>query len=174
MPANIRKIIVQVDETRQEMGQPVNPPTRRAVAMAVIANPYAGRYSENLDELINIGEELGALLGQKAVKALGIAPGSAQSYGKAAIVEMWKGAMAGLEAVSFQCVPCMIEVTGDTARSRVQTQEILKPKDGPTRHVGGLYEDELRKVDGRWQFTRRVFRIVAEHLSQGSWAWPRY
>ena len=88
--------------------------------------------------------------------------------GKAAIVEMWKGAMSGLEAVSFQCVPCMIQVTGDTANSRVQTQEILKPKDGPTRHVGGLYEDELRKVDGRWQFTKRVFRIVAEHLPQGS------
>ncbi|WP_028604768.1 amino acid synthesis family protein [Ottowia thiooxydans] len=86
MPANIRKIVVQIDETREEMGQAINPPTRRAVAIAVIANPYAGRYSENLDELIAIGEELGALLGQKAVKALGIAPGEAQSYGKAAIV----------------------------------------------------------------------------------------
>lgn len=86
MSANIRKIVVQVDETRIEQGQPVNPPTRRAVAMAVIANPYAGRYSENLDELIAIGEELGALLGQRAVKALGIAPGAAESYGKAAIV----------------------------------------------------------------------------------------
>jgi hypothetical protein len=86
MSANIRKIVVQVDETRIEQGQPVNPPTRRAVAMAVIANPYAGRYSENLDELIAIGEELGALLGQRAVKALGIAPGATESYGKAAIV----------------------------------------------------------------------------------------
>lgn len=86
MTANIRKIIVQVDETRQEMGREVTPPTRRALAMAVIANPYAGRYSENLDELIAIGEELGALLGQKCVKALGIEPGQAQSYGKAAIV----------------------------------------------------------------------------------------
>ena len=86
MPADIRKIVIQVDETRQEQGQPVDPPTRRAVAIAVIANPYAGRYSENLDELIAIGEELGALLGQKAVKALGIAPGAAESYGKAAIV----------------------------------------------------------------------------------------
>ncbi|XAH24013.1 amino acid synthesis family protein [Xylophilus sp. GW821-FHT01B05] len=84
--ANIRKIVVQVDEVRIEMGQPVNPPTRRALAMAVIANPYAGRYSENLDELIAIGEELGSLLGQKCVQALGIAPGAAQSYGKAAIV----------------------------------------------------------------------------------------
>ncbi|WP_090139458.1 amino acid synthesis family protein [Limnohabitans sp. DM1] len=86
MTAHIRKIIVQVDETRLEMGRAVEPPTRRALAMAVIANPYAGRYSENLDELIAIGEELGALLGQKCVQALGIAPGQAQSYGKAAIV----------------------------------------------------------------------------------------
>ena len=66
MPANIRKLVVQVDETRKEMGRAVEPPTRRAVAMAVIDNPYAGRYSESLDELIAIGEELGALLGQKA------------------------------------------------------------------------------------------------------------
>jgi hypothetical protein len=86
MTAHIRKIIVQVDETRLEMGRAVTPPTRRALAMAVIVNPYAGRYSENLDELIAIGEELGALLGQKCVQALGIEPGQAQSYGKAAIV----------------------------------------------------------------------------------------
>ncbi|MDQ0033775.1 hypothetical protein J2W30_001530 [Variovorax boronicumulans] len=86
MTANIRKLVIQVDEVRKEMGQDVTPPTRRAVAIAVIENPYAGRYSENLDELIAIGEELGALLGQKAVKALGIEPGQAQSYGKAAIV----------------------------------------------------------------------------------------
>ena len=86
MTANIRKIVVQVDEVRIEMGRPIDPPTRRALAMAVIANPYAGRYSENLDALVAIGEELGALLGRKCVEALGIAPGAAQSYGKAAIV----------------------------------------------------------------------------------------
>ncbi|MBB3640415.1 amino acid synthesis family protein [Variovorax atrisoli] len=86
MTANIRKLVVQVDETRREMGKDITPPTRRAIAIAVIENPYAGRYSENLDDLIAIGEELGALLGQKAVKALGIEPGQAQSYGKAAIV----------------------------------------------------------------------------------------
>lgn len=86
MSASIRKLIVQVDETRKEMGQAIDPPTRRAVAIAVIENPYAGRYSESLDELIAIGEELGGLLGQKCVKALGIEPGQAQSYGKAAIV----------------------------------------------------------------------------------------
>ncbi|MDO9114999.1 MAG: amino acid synthesis family protein [Polaromonas sp.] len=86
MTASIRKIIVQVDETRMEMGQAVHPPTRRALAMAVIANPFAGKYVENLDELIAIGEELGGLLGARCVQALGISPGQAQSYGKAAIV----------------------------------------------------------------------------------------
>ncbi len=86
MTATIRKIIVQVDEVRMEMGKAVNPPTRRALAMAVIANPFAGRYVENLDELVAMGEELGGLLGNKCVEALGISPGQAQSYGKAAIV----------------------------------------------------------------------------------------
>ncbi len=86
MKSQIRKIIVQVDEVMQEGGQAVSPPTRRALAMAVIANPYAGHYSDNLDQLIDIGEELGGLLGERCVKALGIKPEDAHSYGKAAIV----------------------------------------------------------------------------------------
>jgi hypothetical protein len=86
MKSQIRKIIVQVDEVLQEAGQAVNPPTRRALAMAVIANPYAGKFSDNLDILMDIGEELGGLLGERCVKALGIKPEEAQSYGKAAIV----------------------------------------------------------------------------------------
>ena len=86
MHARIRKLVVEVEETRIEMGRSVVPPTRKALAMAVIDNPCAGRYVENLDELVAIGEELGGLLGAKCVEALGIAPGAAQSYGKAAIV----------------------------------------------------------------------------------------
>jgi len=86
MPARIRKLIVQVDETLIEMGRDIKPPVRKALAMAVIDNPYAGRYSENLDELVAIGEELGGLLGERCVQALGIAPDAAESYGKAAIV----------------------------------------------------------------------------------------
>ncbi len=86
MAIKLRKLIVQVDETRIEMGQAVEPPVRRALALAVIDNPYAGRYEPKLDALIEAGEELGALLGRKCVEALGIAPGDAHSYGKAAIV----------------------------------------------------------------------------------------
>ena len=86
MKTDIRKLIVQVDETRLEMGQQIQPPTRRAVAIAVITNPFAGRYAENLDDLSDIGAELGKLLGERCVAALGIAPSEAESYGKAAIV----------------------------------------------------------------------------------------
>jgi hypothetical protein len=86
MKAKIRKIVTWVEETRTEMGQPVDPPTRRAAAAAVIENPFAGRYVQDLTELMEIGEELGTLLTERAVAALGIAGPSAESYGKAAVV----------------------------------------------------------------------------------------
>jgi hypothetical protein len=82
----IRKLLTIVEETHQEAGQTVKPATRKAAAIAVIWNPYTGRQAHDLSELIEIGEQLGAMLGQRAVAALGIAPAEAQSYGKAAIV----------------------------------------------------------------------------------------
>jgi hypothetical protein len=86
MSAIIRKIVTVVEETLLEAGQPIAPPTRRAAAIAVIENPFAGRYVEDLTPLIAIGEELGALLAARAVAALGIEGATAQSYGKAAAV----------------------------------------------------------------------------------------
>lgn len=86
MSAKIRKIAVTVEETHREIGRVINPPTRKAVAVAVIENPFAGAYQEDLTVLMDFGAELGALLGQKCVAALGIAPADAQSYGKSAMV----------------------------------------------------------------------------------------
>lgn len=86
MSAKIRKIVTIVEETHKEMGRPISPPTRRAAALAVIENPFAGRYVEDLSELIAIGEELGDILTRKAVAALGIEGEKAESYGKAALV----------------------------------------------------------------------------------------
>jgi hypothetical protein len=86
MSAIIRKIVTVVEETRLEMGQKVSPPTRRAAAIAVIENPFAGKYVEDLSPLIEIGEELGDLLSKRAVAALGIDGAKAHSYGKAAAV----------------------------------------------------------------------------------------
>ena len=86
MKAKIRKLVTFLEETRREMDREVSPPVRRAAAVAVIANPCAGRYVEDLSELIDIGEELGALLSERAVAALGIPGERVESYGKAAAV----------------------------------------------------------------------------------------
>jgi hypothetical protein len=86
MKAKIRKLLTFVEETRTEMGHAVDPPTRRAAAVAVIENPYAGRFVEDLSDLVEIGEELGDLLAKRAVAALGIEGSRAESYGKAAAV----------------------------------------------------------------------------------------
>lgn len=85
-PMRIRKLITVVEETRREMGETVEPPTRKAAAIAVIENPFAARYVKDLEPLMAIGEELGGLLGTRAVAALGIALGRVESYGKAAVV----------------------------------------------------------------------------------------
>jgi hypothetical protein len=84
--AVIRKLVTVTDEIHCEMGREISPPTRRAAAIAVIENPFAGRYVEDLSDLMEIGVELGGLLGERAVAALGIEPSAAESYGKAAMV----------------------------------------------------------------------------------------
>jgi hypothetical protein len=127
MIAAIRKLVVQVDEIRSEMGRPIDPPTRRAVAMAVIANPFAGRYADGLEPLTVIGEELGQLLGAKCVAALGIRPDQAQSYGKAAIV----GESGELEHAAAILHPKM----GATLRREVSSGAALVPS---TKKMGGL------------------------------------
>ena len=86
MPAIIRKLGILLDETRREMGRDLARPIRRVVACAVIENPFAGRYVEDLSELVAQGEELGALLAARAIAALGIPGGQVESFGKAAIV----------------------------------------------------------------------------------------
>ena len=86
MKSRIRKTAVSVEETHIEMQRNIAPPTRKAVAVAVIENPFAGRYEQDLSELMEIGAELGGFLGQKCVDALGISPAQAESYGKSAMV----------------------------------------------------------------------------------------
>lgn len=86
MKAKIRKLLTVVDETLTEQDQKISPPIRRAAAVAVIANPFAGKYQEDLSDLIDVGEELGGLLAERAVAALGVPGTVVESYGKAAAV----------------------------------------------------------------------------------------
>lgn len=82
----IRRIVLQVDETHLEMAREVTPPTRRSVAAAIIVNPFAGSFVDDLSALFDIGEYLGQELGDRAVAALGVTPERIESYGKAAMV----------------------------------------------------------------------------------------
>lgn len=82
----VRKIVVIVEETHREAGREISPPTRKAAAIAVIKNPFAGRYEEDLSLLMDYGEKLGEILGERAVAALGVPKERVDSYGKAAIV----------------------------------------------------------------------------------------
>ena len=82
----VRKYITILEEIHSDGGRKMEPPGKRAAAIAVIKNPFAGEFADDLTPLMDIGEELGGVLGKMAVDALGIAPEKAESYGKAAIV----------------------------------------------------------------------------------------
>jgi len=155
MPAQIRKLVVQVDETRIEMGKAVTPATRRALAMAVIANPCAGRYVENLDELIAIGEELGGLLGSKCVEALGIQPGQAQSYGKGAIV----GEAGELEHAAAILHPKL----GAPLRKAVEKGAALVPSAKKQGGLGSAIDVPLGHKDAA--FVRSHFDAIEARVS---------
>lgn len=86
MKAKIRKIVTFLEETHIEGDRKLDIPTRRAAAVAVIANPYVGHFAEDLGLLSDIGEELGEVLTARAIAALGIAGNQVESFGKAAVV----------------------------------------------------------------------------------------
>lgn len=83
----IRKVVTWVEEMLMDGGRHTARPIRRAAAAAIIENPFAGQFIEDLNPLIDASEELGKMLAERAVHALG---GSThvevESYGKAAIV----------------------------------------------------------------------------------------
>lgn len=82
----IRKLLTVVEETHREVDRQITPPTRKAAAIAVIKNPFAGRFVEDLTALMDTGAELGGMLGRKCLEALGIGPEKAESYAKACVV----------------------------------------------------------------------------------------
>ena len=81
-----RKILTILEETHEETGREIKPITRKAAAIAIVKNPYAGMYQQDLEVLVDLGERLGWMLGKRAIALLGIPPDQVQSYGKAALV----------------------------------------------------------------------------------------
>src|SRR3989304_2635694 len=87
MGMKIRKVVTWVEEMLMDGGGPTARPIRRAAAAAIIENPFAGQFIEDLSPLIAASEELGKMLAERAVQALGGGKSvEVESYGKAAIV----------------------------------------------------------------------------------------
>ncbi len=87
--------------------------------------------------------------------------------GKAAIVAGWTESMKhyGLDNCTKPMVyfmqPGSIEVDGDAARAVAYTIEIFDdPASGKRVRATGRYDDELKRIDGAWKFTRRSYRTV--------------
>ena len=141
----IRKLLTIVEETRRELGRPVEPATRQAAAIAVIVNPYAGVYDEELEELQQAGAELGGLLVQRAIDALGIDGASVNSYGKAAIV----GERGEREHAAAVMHPRM----GRPVREIVGPARSIMPS---TKKIGGpgtVIDCPLHHKDEIWTFS---------------------
>ena len=122
----IRKIVTVVEETCREAGKTLGKPTRKAAAMAVITNPYAGQYVEDLTPLIDASVEVGEILTKRAVEALGVAPEMVESYGMAAIV----GINGELEHAAALLHPKL----GTPIRANVGGGKAILPS---TKKVGG-------------------------------------
>ncbi len=79
----IRMLVVMREEVFAELGREADRPVVRAVALAVIANPFAGRFAEDLGPLWEAGAALGERLMPELVRVL---DGPPVSYGKGAVV----------------------------------------------------------------------------------------
>jgi hypothetical protein len=80
----IRRVMTFFDEVRSEAGRVTNPPLRKSVAIAVVENPFAGRFVEDLSGLTKASEAIGREICAIAVAML--APYQPVSYGKAAVI----------------------------------------------------------------------------------------
>ena len=82
----IRKIAVLTEETFHEGGPVAKTPRRRAAALALVKNPFAGRYAEELQSAMDDLKPLGLMLTDRLIEALGGDVKAIDGYGKGAIV----------------------------------------------------------------------------------------
>ena len=141
----IRKIVTLVEETRIEIGEVVDPPSRQCAAVAVIKNPYAGRFSHDLPELEAAGAELGDLLGRCAMNALGISAAEVHSFGKAAII--------GENGEKEHGAACMHPTMGKPLRDIVGPAPSIIPSAKKVGGPGTAIDCPLHHKEDVWTFS---------------------
>ena len=137
----VRKLVVQVEEVFHE-GGPIRPePVKRGSVLAVIANPYAGRYVEDIQPFMEDLKPLGLEMASKLVDALGGDASVVEGYGKGAIV----GGGGELEHGAFWHNPggyAMRELLGGAKAIVPSSKKVGGPGvriDIPITHVNASY-----------------------------------
>lgn len=82
----LRKRLIIQEEIFHEGGPIAERPHRRAACISVIANPFAGRYVEEVAPFMKALEPLGLSMADALVQALGGDAKAIEAYGKGAIV----------------------------------------------------------------------------------------
>ena len=137
----LRKRLLTVEEIFHEGGPVAAVPLKRAAAISVIANPFAGRYVEDIAFFMKTLEPLGVEMAQALVAALGGDPAVVQGYGKGAIV----GAAGELEHGALWHVPggyAMRAVLGDAKAIVPSAKKVGGPGtrlDIPVTHINASY-----------------------------------
>jgi hypothetical protein len=121
----LRKLIVLVEDIYHEGGPPIDPPRRRGAVLAVVPNPFAGRYEPVLQPAMEALKPLGLAMTDRLIAALGGRDGI-DSYGKGAIV----GAAGESEHGALWHVP-----GGYAMRARLGESKAIVPS---AMKVGGL------------------------------------
>lgn len=137
----VRKRVTAVEEVFHEGGPVATAPVRRAMAMAVIRNPYAGAYVQDIAGFMDDLKPLGVEMAKSLVAALGGNPGMVEGYGKGAIV----GSAGELEHGALWHVPggyAMREVLGGAKAIVASTKKVGGPGtrlDVPITHINASY-----------------------------------
>lgn len=137
----LRKKLTAVEEIFHEGGPVAAMPLRRAVALAVIGNPYAGEYVEEIAGFMDDLKPLGLEMAKSLVSALGGDASVVEGYGKGAIV----GSSGELEHGALWHVPggyAMREVLGGAKAIVASTKKVGGPGtrlDVPITHINASY-----------------------------------
>ena len=82
----VRKFATTVEEVFHEGGPAAAKPFKQGACLAVIRNPYAGRYEPNIQPFMKDLEPLGAEMAKRLIAAMGVPAKAIEAYGKGAIV----------------------------------------------------------------------------------------
>jgi len=138
---HIRKSLMLRETIKSELGRAADRPIVRAVAMAVIGNPFAGRYVDDLTELFEAGRTIGEQLMPDLVRLLSQGP---VSYGKGAIV--------GINGEFEHGGACIHPMLGKPMRAAVGGGKAVIPSNVRVAACGASLDVPLSHKDDSWSF----------------------